>query len=72
MGNDADKGDALRDKTVLQIVVRGHDVVLAALLMQPNPTPALLPEHVLDVHGNGRADACERIDQLRQVVGIRQ
>lgn len=40
-------------------------MALAALLAQPHPQPAVLGEHVLDLHAQGGADAGEGIDYER-------
>ena len=46
----------------LKIVVAGHDVMLATLLLQAHPETAVLHEHVFDLHGERRANAREGID----------
>ena len=46
----------------LKIVVAGHFVALAALLVQPHPQAAVLHVNVLDLHRERRADAREGID----------
>lgn len=43
-------------------MVAGHDMLLAALLVQPYPQPPVLGEHVLHPHGKRSPDAAERID----------
>jgi hypothetical protein len=43
-------------------MVTRHGVRLAAFLAQPHPESAVLHEHVLNLHGERRADARERID----------
>lgn len=45
-----------------EFVVAGHLMPLAALLVQPQPEPALLHEHVLDPQAERRADAGEGIN----------
>ena len=49
-------------KVGLKIVVAGHFMALAALLVQANPQPAVLHVNVLDLHRERRADAGEGID----------
>ena len=46
----------------LEVVVAGHLVPLAALLVQPHPQPPVLDVDVLDLHRERRADPRERID----------
>ncbi len=45
-----------------EIVMAGHGMLLAALLVQAHPEPTVLRVHVLDAHADGRADAGEGID----------
>ena len=45
-----------------EIVMAGHGVLLAALLMQTHPEPAVLRIHVFDAHADRRADAGEGIN----------
>jgi hypothetical protein len=49
-------GDPGRLEVGLEAVVDGHLVVLAALLVQPQPPALALREIVLDPHGERRAD----------------
>ena len=44
-----------------QIVMAGHGVLLAALLLQAHPQPPVLRIHVVDLHADRRADAGEGI-----------
>jgi len=46
----------------LEVVVAGHFVALAALLVQANPKSAVLHVNVLNLHRERRADTRERID----------
>ena len=46
----------------LEIVMAGHGVLLAALLVQAHPKPPVLRIHVLDPHADRRADTREGID----------
>jgi len=43
-------------QALLQAVMTGHGVRLAALLAQPHPQSAVPHEHVLDLHGERRAN----------------
>jgi hypothetical protein len=45
-----------------EVVMAGHGVLLAALLVQAHPKPPVLRIHVFDAHADRRADARERID----------
>lgn len=47
---------------LLERVMAGHGVMLAALFVQPHPQPAVLRVDVLDLHGQGGAHAGERVD----------
>src|SRR5688572_19751363 len=49
----------------LQVVVAGHLVILAVLLVQPHPEAALLRVDVLDAHGERGADAREAVGHER-------
>jgi len=46
-------------QVILQAVMAGYSVRFAALLAQPHPQAAVLHEHVLDLHGERRADRRE-------------
>ena len=46
-------------------VMAWHGMVLAALLVQPDPQPAFLSEDILYLHREGGADAGERIHHQR-------
>lgn len=50
---------------VFEIVVGGHGMILAALLVQPQPQPPILREHVLDLHTQAGADAREAVNHKR-------
>jgi len=43
-------------QVLLHAVMAGYSVRFAALLAQPHPQPAVLHEHVLDLHGERRAN----------------
>lgn len=49
----------------LKAMVAGEFVILPALLQQADPKAVLFGEYVFDVHGQGRADAGERIGHER-------
>ena len=46
----------------LEVMVAGHLMPLAALLVQAHPQPSALGEHVLHLHAGRRPDAGEAID----------
>ena len=60
---DAGGGDVFLQVAV-QIVVRGHLVFLAALLMQPHPTLPPLHKEVLHLHEDRSSDPGKGIDHL--------
>ncbi len=57
---------------LFQVVVAGHGVILAALLMEPYPEPSVLSEHVLYLHSQRGADAGEAINHERDKRAIAQ
>lgn len=57
---------------LVEIVMAGHSVILAALLMQPYPEPSVLGKHVLDLHSQRGPNAGEAINHERNERTIAQ
>jgi hypothetical protein len=57
---------------LLERVMTRHRMVLAALFMQPHPQAAVLGVDILDLHGEGGADAGERINHQPDESAITQ
>ena len=68
---DAGRRDILME-VLVKVVVRGHGVLLAALLMQAHPAAALLDVVILDPHAGGRADAGECVAHERDEGAVAQ
>jgi len=60
------------EKRLLKIMVAGHGVILAALLVQPDPQPLVMSEHVLDLHSQGGAYSGKAINYKRDERAIEQ
>jgi len=56
---------------LLKVVMAGHGVILATLLMEPHAEPSVLSEHVLDFHSQRGADACEAVNASSLAIGLR-
>jgi hypothetical protein len=69
--DDASGGDVLLQIPV-QIVMRGHLVFLAALLMQPHPAPPPLHKEIFHLHRDRRSYAGEGVDHETNHCSIAQ